>query len=82
MRDQAVQVLWRKDLNEVTVVNLQNAIHEIFEFTGSRQSEMALEDDAVKQDNSATIKLVNLVTKRDSVFMAFSFGKGACQTPY
>ena len=29
-----------------------------------------------KQESTATIKLVNLATKRDSVFMAFSFGKG------
>ena len=35
-----------------------------------------------KQESTATIKLVNLVTKRDSVFMAFSFGEGLVQTPF
>ena len=29
-----------------------------------------------KQESTATIKLVNLVMKRDSVFMAFSSGRG------
>jgi hypothetical protein len=30
----------------------------------------------------AAIKLVNLATKRDNVFMAFSFGVGPDQTPF
>src|SRR3954447_24167956 len=34
-----------------------------------------------KQESTTTIRLVNLVTKRDSVFMAFSSGKGLCK-PY
>src|SRR5262249_28003368 len=35
-----------------------------------------------KQESTATIKLVNLVMKRDSVFMAFSSGRGPVQTPF
>ena len=34
-----------------------------------------------KQESTATIRLVNLVTKRDSVFMAFSFGIGPFHNP-
>jgi hypothetical protein len=34
-----------------------------------------------KQESTATIRRVNLETKRDSVFMAFSFGMGRCK-PY
>ena len=48
MRDQAVGVLGRHGLHEVAAANLQNAIDEVLEFAGSRQGEMALEDDAVK----------------------------------
>ena len=33
-------------------------------------------------ESTATIKLVNLVMKRDSVFMAFSSGVGPQQTPF
>jgi hypothetical protein len=33
-----------------------------------------------KQESTATIKLVNLVTKCDSVFMAYSSGMGPQQT--
>src|SRR5438105_4326227 len=35
-----------------------------------------------KQESTATIRLVNLETKRDSVFMAFSFGVGLVPTPF
>src|SRR5437868_9015849 len=35
-----------------------------------------------KQESTATIKLVNLATKRDSVFMASSSGWGPQQTPF
>src|SRR5262245_17743602 len=35
-----------------------------------------------KQESTATIRLVNLATKRDSVFMAFSSGEGLVQTPF
>ena len=35
-----------------------------------------------KQESTATIKLVNLATKRDSVFMASSSGLGPQQTPF
>src|SRR6516164_4925690 len=35
-----------------------------------------------KHESTATIKLVNLVTKRDSVFMAFSCGTGPRQTSF
>jgi hypothetical protein len=35
-----------------------------------------------KQQSTTTIKLVNLVTKRESVFMAFSFGIGPFPTPF
>jgi hypothetical protein len=35
-----------------------------------------------KQESTATIKLVNLATKRDSVFMAFSFGVVVDPTPF
>src|SRR5262249_46139860 len=34
-----------------------------------------------KQESTAAIKLVNLMTKRDSVFMASSWGLGPQQTP-
>ena len=45
--------------------------------------QIALEDHAVKTlDCKKTIKLVNLVTKRDSVFMAFSFRSGPIPTPF
>src|SRR6516165_2533661 len=35
-----------------------------------------------KQESTATIKLVNLATKRDSVFMASSSGWGPQRTPF
>src|SRR4029077_13842017 len=35
-----------------------------------------------KHESTATIRLVNLVTKRDSVFMAFSSGMGPIPTPF
>src|SRR4051812_37231332 len=35
-----------------------------------------------KQERTATIRLVNLMMKRDSVFMAFSSGVGPVQTPF
>jgi hypothetical protein len=34
-----------------------------------------------KQESMATIKLLNLATKRDSVFKAFSFGQGSVINP-
>jgi hypothetical protein len=46
--DQAVGVLGRQSFPEIGAANFQNAIDEVFEFAGSRQGEMALEDDAVK----------------------------------
>src|SRR3954453_13091783 len=35
-----------------------------------------------KQESTAVMRLVNLTTKRDSVFMAFSFGVGPKPTPF
>jgi hypothetical protein len=35
-----------------------------------------------KHERTATIKLVDLAMKRDSVFMGFSFGMGPLQTPF
>ena len=48
MRDETVRVLRRHGFHEVGAANFQNAIDEVFEFAGSRQGQMALEDDAVK----------------------------------
>src|SRR5262249_23119314 len=43
---------------------------------GAAKARWPLKRTRSKQERTATIKLVNLATKRDSVFMAFSFGKG------
>jgi hypothetical protein len=48
MLDQAVGVLGRPGFHEVCAANFQDAIDEVFEFAGSRQGEMALEDDPVE----------------------------------
>jgi hypothetical protein len=48
MRDQELGVLRRNGLHEDATTNFENAIDEVLEFTGSRQGEMALEDDAVE----------------------------------
>src|SRR5260221_4101838 len=55
---------------------------------GAAKARWPLKMTRSKQESTATIRLVNLETKRDSVFMAFSFGKGWCKpqsdgrTPY
>ena len=49
---------------------------------GAAKARWPLKMTRSKQESTATIKLVNLVTKRDSVFMAFSSGLGPVQTPF
>src|SRR6516165_618798 len=48
---------------------------------GAARAKWPLKMTRSKQERTARIKLVNLETKRDSVFMAFSFRKGWCK-PY
>ena len=48
---------------------------------GAAKAEWPLKMTRSKLESTATIKLVNLTTKRDSVFMAFSFGTGAGANP-
>src|SRR6516225_11706858 len=48
---------------------------------GAARARWPLKMTRSKQESTATMRLVNLVTKRDSVFMAFSSGKGLCK-PY
>src|SRR5512143_4356540 len=48
MYDQAIGVLRSDGLHEIGAADFENAIDEVLEFVGSRQGEMALEDDAVK----------------------------------
>src|SRR5271163_4436900 len=48
---------------------------------GAAKARCPLKRTRSKQESTATIKLVNLETKRESVFMAFSFGKGSSK-PY
>ena len=68
MLDQAVGVLGRHGFHEVATANFQNAIDEVFEFAGSRQGQMALEDDPVEAMRAwQTMRLANLTTKRHSV---------------
>src|SRR5580704_13588174 len=49
---------------------------------GAAKARWPLKMTRSKQESTATIKLVNLVMKRDSVFMAFSSGRGPVQTPF
>src|SRR5437588_10786 len=49
---------------------------------GAAKARWPLKRTRSKQESTATIKLVNLVMKRDSVFMAFSSGRGLVQTPF
>src|SRR5258708_32523354 len=46
---------------------------------GAANAKCPLKMTRSKQESTATIKLVNLVMKRDSVFMAFSSGRGLCK---
>src|SRR5262245_29596567 len=48
---------------------------------GASRARWPLKMTRSKQESTATIRLVNLATKRASVFMAFSSGKGLCN-PY
>jgi hypothetical protein len=48
---------------------------------GAAKAEWPLKMTRSKLESTATIKLLNLTTKRDSVFMAFSFGTGAGANP-
>src|SRR5260370_37061183 len=48
---------------------------------GAANAKCPLKMTRSKQESTATMRLVNLETKRDSVFMAFSFGTGWCK-PY
>ena len=81
MRDQTVGVLGSKDLHEVATTNIQNAIHEVLEFTGSRQSEMALEDDAVKTGQHGNDQAGKLGNEARQRLHGVLLRKGAATNP-
>ena len=70
------------EVHEVAAADLEDVVDEAFEGRPLVMGRWPLKMTRSKQESTATIKLVNLVTKRDSVFMAFSFGLGPQETPF
>jgi hypothetical protein len=68
--------------HELAPPDLEDVVDEAFEGLAVGQEQIALEDDAVKAGEHGDDHWVNLVTKRDSVFMASSSGVGPKPSPF
>ena len=82
MLDQTVGVLGGQGFHEVGAANFQNAIDEVFEFAGSRQGEMALEDDAVKTGEHGDDQAGKLGDEARQRLHGVLLRKGLVQTPF
>ena len=82
MSDQTVRVLGGDGFHEVGPADLQNAIDEVLEFAGSRQGEMALEDDSVKTGEHSDDQAGKLGDEARQRLHGVLLRKGLVQTPF
>ena len=74
--------LFLSKVHEVGASDLEDMIDEPYKADPFARGGSPLKMTGAKQENTRTIKLVKLRTKRDGVFMTFSSGVGPVQTSF
>ena len=82
MLDEAIGVLGCQGFHELGAADVQDAIDEVFQFAGSRQGQMTLEDDAVETGEHGDDQACKLGDEARQRLHGVLLRKGLVQTPF